>query len=112
MLEIYEKALEEAITNALLHRDYSKNSVIRLFIFKNRIEIISPGTLPNHLTVENIKNGNSVMRNALLVSFGTKTMPYTGIGSGIPRILAKHPSTEFFDNKEGEQFSVILKRRE
>jgi ATP-dependent DNA helicase RecG len=112
MLEIDEKALEEAITNALLHRDYSKNSVIRLFIFKNRIEIISPGTLPNHLTVENIKNGNSVMRNALLVSFGTKTMPYTGIGSGIPRILAKHPSTEFFDNKEGEQFSVILKRRE
>lgn len=109
--EIDEKALEEAVVNALLHRDYSKNAVIRLFIFKNRVEIISPGRLPNHLTVENIKNGNSVMRNSLLASFGTKMLPYSGIGSGIPRILARHPSSEFVDDQEGEQFTVVMKRK-
>lgn len=111
VLEIDERVLEEALVNALIHRDYSKNAVIRLFIFKNRVEIISPGSLPNHLTVENIKNGNSVMRNPLLASYGTKVLPYSGIGSGIPRILKNHPDTEFMNDKEGEQFTIILKRQ-
>ncbi len=110
ILEIDERVLEEALVNALLHRDYSKNAVIRLLIFKDRIEIISPGSLPNHLTVENIKNGNSVMRNPLLASYGTKILPYSGIGSGIPRIIKNHPDTEFINDKEGEQFTIILKR--
>lgn len=110
ILEIDERALEEALVNAILHRDYSKNAVIRLFIFKNRVEIISPGSLPNHLTVENIKNGNSVMRNPLLASYGTKVLPYSGIGSGIPRILKNHPDTEFVNDKEGEQFTIVLTR--
>lgn len=110
VIEIDERVLEEAIVNALLHRDYSKNAVIRLLIFKDRVEIISPGSLPNHLTIENIKNGNSVMRNPLLASYGTKILPYSGIGSGIPRILKNHPDTEFINDKEGEQFTIILKR--
>jgi len=111
LLEIDEKALEEVVVNALLHRDYSKNAVIRLFIFNNRIEVVSPGSLPNHLTIENIKNGNSVSRNNLLVSFGTKILPYSGIGSGIPRIIKNHPLTELINDKDGEQFAVIMKRR-
>ena len=110
VLEIDERAMEEAVVNALLHRDYSKNAVIRLFIFKDRVEIVSPGSLPNHLTVENIKNGNSVMRNSLLASYGTKILPYSGIGSGIPRIVKNHPATELIDDKAGEQFTIILKR--
>ena len=110
VLEIDERALEEAIVNALLHRDYSKQAVIRLLIFKNRVEIISPGSLPNHLSIENIKNGNSVMRNSLLASYGTKVLPYSGIGSGIPRILKKHPATELINDIDGEQFTIILKR--
>jgi ATP-dependent DNA helicase RecG len=110
VLEIDERALEEAVVNALLHRDYSKNAVIRLLIFKDRVELISPGSLPNHLTVENIKSGNSVMRNSLLASYGTKILPYSGIGSGIPRIIKNHPATELFDDKEGEQFKIVLKR--
>lgn len=110
VLEIDERALEEAVVNALLHRDYSKNAVIRLFIFKDRVEIISPGSLPNHLTVENILNGNSVMRNPLLASYGTKILPYSGIGSGIPRIIKNHQETELFDDKDGEQFKIVLAR--
>jgi ATP-dependent DNA helicase RecG len=109
-LEINEKALEEAVVNAILHRDYSKNAVIRLLIFKNRVELISPGSLPNHLNVENIKNGNSVMRNPILTSFGTKILPYSGIGSGVPRIVKNHPNVELINDKEGEQFTVIMKR--
>lgn len=110
VLEIDERALEEALVNALLHRDYSKNAVIRLLIFKDRVEIISPGSLPNHLTIENILNGNSVMRNSLLASYGTKILPYSGIGSGIPRIIKNHPETRFINDKEGEQFVTTFKR--
>ncbi|WP_416864121.1 MAG: RNA-binding domain-containing protein [Imperialibacter sp.] len=109
-LEIDERALEEAVVNALLHRDYSKNGVIRLLVFKDRVEIVSPGKLPNHLSVENIKSGNSVMRNPLMASFGTKILPYSGIGSGIPRIIRNHPATELINDQDGEQFTIILKR--
>ena len=109
-LEIDERALEEAIVNALLHRDYSKNAVIRLLIFKDRVEIISPGSLPNHLTIENIKNGNSVMRNPVLTSFGTKILPYSGIGSGMRRIFKNHPDTILKNDSEGQQFTIIMKR--
>lgn len=110
-LEIDEKALEEAIVNALIHRDYSKNAVIRLLIFSDRVEIISPGSLPNHLTVENILNGNSVIRNPIIVSYATKILPYSGIGSGVPRIIKNHPNTKLIDDKDGEQFTITLYRK-
>ena len=112
MLEIDERALEEAVVNALIHRDYSKNAVIRLFIFKDRVEIISPGSLPNHLTIENILNGNSVIRNPTIVSYATKTLPYSGIGSGIPRIIKNHPETKLVNDSDGEQFTITLFRKE
>lgn len=50
--EISESVFEELLVNALVHRDYLVSAPIRLFIFDNRIEIISPGHLPNNLTVE------------------------------------------------------------
>ncbi|BCG63215.1 MAG: ATP-dependent DNA helicase RecG [Methyloprofundus sp.] len=68
-LEIPRVVFEELITNALIHRDYFVSATIRLFIFKDRIEIISPGHLPNNLTVTKIKLGNSNIRNPILVSF-------------------------------------------
>ncbi|MEW6229746.1 MAG: ATP-dependent DNA helicase RecG, partial [Bacillota bacterium] len=52
--EIPETVFEELLVNALAHRDYLISAPVRLFIFDNRIEIISPGHLPNNLTVEKI----------------------------------------------------------
>jgi ATP-dependent DNA helicase RecG len=109
-LEIDEKALEEAVVNALFHRDYSRNSVIRILIFKNRVEIISPGKLSNNLSIDNIKNGTSVMRNPLLTSHGSKILPYSGLASGIPRIIKNQPNTDFKNDISGEQFTVIFHR--
>jgi ATP-dependent DNA helicase RecG len=65
-LDYPEKALHEIITNAILHRDYSIASDIHIIIFDNRVEILSPGALPGHVTAENIleeqfaRNGNMV----------------------------------------------------
>jgi predicted HTH transcriptional regulator len=109
-LEISPVALEELLQNALTHRDYSKNAPVRLLIFDDRVEIISPGALPNSLTVENIKMGNTVVRNNLVVSFSSKLMKYRGLGSGVRRALKEHPDTELINDTDGEQFISVLKR--
>jgi predicted HTH transcriptional regulator len=110
ILEVSETALEELLQNALIHRDYLINSPIRLFIFDNRIEIISPGKLPNNLTIDHIKFGSSVIRNNLLTSFCSKIMKYRGIGSGIRRAIKAFPQTELVNDIERELFIVILRR--
>lgn len=99
---------EELLANALLHRDYFVSSAIRIFLFKDRVEIISPGHLPNNLTIENIKAGNSVIRNPILASFGTKILPYRGLGNGIRRALKIHEHIEFIDDRDGNQFIAIV----
>ncbi len=109
-LEISRIALEELLQNALVHRDYFKNSPIRLMVFDNRIEIISPGKLPNSLTVEDIKFGNPVIRNNQLVSFSTYTLPFSGLGSGVKRSIQEEPNIEFINDVEGEQFIVKIPR--
>ena len=74
----------------------------------NRIEIISPGHLPNNLTIENIKYGNSNIRNPILASFATKILPYRGLGNGIRRALKAYPQIDFVDDREANLFKVIL----
>jgi predicted HTH transcriptional regulator len=62
-------AVHEAIVNAVAHRDYSiTGSKIRLFLFSDRLELYSPGRLPNTLTVETMAY-RVFTRNQLLVSF-------------------------------------------
>ncbi|HPQ95035.1 MAG: hypothetical protein KDI44_12045 [Thiothrix sp.] len=109
-LEIPLVVFEELIANALIHRDYFVSATIRLLIFRDRIEIISPGHLPNNLTVEKIKLGNSNIRNPILVSFASRILPYRGLGSGIMRALAAYPDIEFVDDRENNLFRVIIKR--
>lgn len=112
ILEVSKIALEELLQNALTHRDYSKNASINLFIFDDRIEITSPGSLPNSLTIENIKLGNAVVRNNLIVSFSSKIMKYRGIGSGIRRALKEEPNLQLIDDKDGDRFWVVIFRKE
>ena len=110
ILEISETALQELVQNALTHRDYSINAPVRIFIFDNRVEIISPGILPNSLTIENIKMGNAVVRNNLVVSYASKLMLYKGLGSGIVRALKMQPDIIFENDKDGQLFKVIIER--
>ena len=108
--EIPKIVFEELIANALIHRDYFVSAPVRIFVFGNRVEIISPGHLPNNLTVENIKRGNSNIRNPILASYATKLLPYRGLGSGVIRALKAYPDIAFEDDRDGNQFRVIIKR--
>jgi ATP-dependent DNA helicase RecG len=112
ILEISEVALQELLENALIHRDYIKNSPIRLMVFDNRIEIISPGSLPNSLVVEELRYGNPVVRNNLMVSYAIHALPYRGLGSGLKRAFEHQPNIELINDAEGEQFKVIIPRPE
>ena len=110
ILEIPKISLEELIVNAIIHRDYFISAPIRIFIFSDRVEIISPGHLPNNLTIENIKNGNSNIRNPILASFATKILPYRGLGNGIRRALKAYPNIQFENDHDGNMFKCIIAR--
>ena len=110
--EIPPAVFEELLVNALVHRDYLISAPIRLFIFDDRIEIISPGTLPNNLTVENIRAGNSNLRNPILATFVAKgVLPYRGLGSGVPRALEAWPDIDFRDDRDGGLFGATVRRK-
>jgi len=108
--EIPKIVFEELVANALIHRDYFVSSPIRIFIFSNRIEIISPGHLPNNLTIKNIISGNSNIRNPILASFATKLLPYRGLGNGIRRAVKAYPEIDFIDDRDNNLFKVIINK--
>lgn len=110
-LEVPVVALEEIVVNMLLHRDYFISAPWRVMIFDNRIELISPGALPNNLTVENIRSGVSNMRNPLIASYATKELPYRGIGTGIRRALASVPALELESDNERSLFTARIPRK-
>lgn len=108
--EIPRIVWEELVANALIHRDYFVSAPIRILVFADRVEIISPGHLPNNLTIENIKAGNSNMRNPILASFAAKLLPYRGLGSGLLRSLRAWPQIELIDDRAGNLFKAIVAR--
>jgi len=109
-LEIDETIFTELVINALVHRDYYINASIKIFMFDDRVEIISPGKLTNSLTIDKIKSGLSVHRNPVLNSISKKILPYTGYGSGIQRVIEINPNVEFINDKELEHFKCIIPR--
>jgi ATP-dependent DNA helicase RecG len=112
----YEMPLEmlrEALVNALVHRDYSLSAPIRVLMFNDRLEIHSPGSLPNGVTVENIRAGIHVERNPIILSLMAKLGLMTRLGTGILRILrlakeAQLPTPDLIENDS--EFVVILYR--
>ena len=106
--EVPELVFEELLTNAQVHRDYFIKDSIKLFIFADRIEIRSPGKLTNSLTVEQIRRGVRLSRNALLASFAPDLLQYHGVGSGIVRALKAWSSLSWLNDIEAEEVVVTI----
>jgi len=86
--ELPMPALREAVVNALAHRDYTISAPIRILIFTDRIEIRSPGGLPNTVTIESMKAGGShVLRNPHIYNMLIKFQMVTDLGSGVRRMI-------------------------
>ena len=110
MLEVPEAVFEELLVNALVHRDYFVSAPVRLLIFSDRVEIISPGHLPNHLDIQQIRFGLSNLRNPALSSHAFHMLPYRGLGSGIPRATLAWPHIDLVDDRQGNQFKAVVHR--
>jgi ATP-dependent DNA helicase RecG len=107
-LEIPETVFEELLVNALIHRDYFIKDSIKLFIFDDRIEIRSPGKLPNSLTVNQIRRGVRRSRNVLLASFAPDVLNFRGVGSGIVRALKAWHSISWVNDTESEEVVATI----
>ena len=95
-----ERALFEAITNAVVHRDYSISGIrIRLSMFEDRLEIQSPGSLPNNLTLESME-ARQATRNEALTSVLAR-MPVGGIAGSEDR--------QFFMERRGDGVPIIMR---
>lgn len=110
-------AVFEAIVNAVAHRDYSMHGArIRLHLFAERLELSTPGGLPNTLTVDSME-ANSISRNETLVNLLSRYYPADPVskrqnlierrGEGVPTILAaserlslRRPLYELIDHTE------------
>ena len=98
------RAVFEAIVNAVVHRDYSKSgSKIRLFMFADRLELYSPGALPNDLTVDELSH-RQVTRNELLSHLLSNITLDDDVGNQVNR---RH----FFERR-GEGVGIILNESE
>lgn len=111
------RAVYEAIVNAVAHRDYAMHGArIRLHLFRDRLELSSPGGLPNTLTVESM-DANSISRNETLVNLLSRYYPADPLskrqniierrGEGVPMIISaseqlstRRPLYELRDNSE------------
>ena len=84
-LELPERALREAVVNAIAHRDYRSTANVQIYIFHDRVEIVTPGGLPAGMREEDL-GSKSVPRNPLLFSMLYRMRLVEQIGSGIRRI--------------------------
>ena len=113
-----ENVIREAIVNALVHRDYSiLGSDITIAIYNDRLEIQSPGRLPNTVTVEGMKSGLRYARNQMLVNVmrDYRYVEFRGMGVRdkiIPGMRAHNGTEPVFIDEESRFILHLLGRRE
>ncbi len=112
--ELPEEALREVLVNALAHRDYTVPAPVRIFIFDDRVEVRTPGGLPNTVTIEAIRLGAiHVLRNPTIYTLLGRLGLITGIGTGIYRTIQQVRKFAQKDPAlflEGNEFVVSLPR--
>ena len=111
--EYPEGVVREAVVNALVHRDYSiAGTDILLAIYADRLELVSPGRLPNTVTVEGIKSGMRYARNQTLVNvmrdYGYVDARGMGVRNKIIPGMREHNETEPDLIAEESRFTVRL----
>ena len=106
------EAVKELIINALMHRDWSSRDYVRIVVYSNRLDVISPGGLPNGMTIEKIKSGNQVSRNPKCVrifrDYGYAECSGTGIRCKVIPLVKQHNLLEPIFETTDERFKVTL----
>jgi len=106
-----DKVFRELLVNACVHRNYAiSGSRVRIFMFTNRIEFISPGRLPNTVTIEKLSYGVSYSINPVIVKFMENLRYIDKLGRGLPMVykIAKDNHKKIKFEEIGEEFKVTL----
>lgn len=105
-----ERVIKEAITNAVLHRDYRLNRDIHIRIFDDRVEVESPGRLPGSLTPATIETTGSVPRNSLLARHVREfpNPPNVDAGEGVPMMFAQMAQANLYEPLYREQADAAV----
>ena len=108
-----DDAVREAVVNALIHRDYLlAGTDIELAVYRDRLEIVSPGKLPNGITPERMRAGVRAARNQLLKDVMRDYGYVEHMGMGVPRKIVRgmreHNGTDPDLVEDGERFVVRL----
>ncbi len=110
-----EKAFRELVANAMIHRDYTiAGSQISVWMYDDRIEIKSPGKLPNTVTIEKMKVGARYHRNPVLVQYFYDADIVEKMGQGIPNVnqwLKENGNPELEIREEGGEVIAIMHKR-
>ena len=112
-LEIPLIALREVLLNAIVHRDYTRNSDIKVAIYDDIVEIVSPGTFPNGLSIEDVLSGRSELRNKILANLFRELKYIESWGSGIEKIIrvCKEKGIKFEIHEEPSFVSIVFYRK-
>jgi ATP-dependent DNA helicase RecG len=110
--EIPMGALREIILNAIIHRDYTRNSDIKIAIYDDIVEIISIGGLVNGLTIDDIGNGRSELRNKVLANLFRELGYIESWGSGIGRVrtVCQEAGVNFVLREKGSFVEAVFHR--
>jgi len=86
--ELPPEAVEEAIVNAIAHRDYNSNASVEIRLFADRLEVWNPGALPGTLTLDDLHDDHpSVPNNPLIAESLYLTRYIEKAGSGTQRMI-------------------------
>ena len=112
--EIPLPALREAVVNAISHKDYTVGAPIRVIIYEDRVEIRTPGKLPNTVTIDSMKIGGShILRNPTIYNLLYKMGMVTDPGSGVRRIInlvRAHSQKEILLQETANEFLLTIPR--
>jgi len=109
------EVIRELLVNAFAHRDWTKQNDARLVVYNDRMEITSPGALPNGMSVEKIKEGQQAPRNTNMVrilrDYGLMDDRGMGIRRKVIPLMREHNDSEPEFEAAEDYFKVTLRKR-
>ena len=110
------EAIRELLINAFIHRDWTKQNYVRVVVYNNRMEITSPGTLPNGMTTERIRSGAQLQRNPSSVrifrDYGYVEDQGIGIRRKVIPLMQQHNEREPDFEVTEDHFKVTLWKKQ
>jgi ATP-dependent DNA helicase RecG len=109
-------AIREVVLNALVHRDWTRSVDVEIAMYKDRLEVISPGALPNSMTVEKMKAGLRSPRNPLIVEvmrdYGYVDSRGMGVRTKIIPLMRQQNNKEPLFKMTDDYLQTILPKKE